>query len=426
MRRLVAPAAIGILTLGACSGSDSSGGPPTSATTDESTVASSPAETSAAETSSSVPPPEGGTSPASREFDEAHRALTRAGRVDVNASGNRIVMGEGSLLDSEPVEVRLDGSPRWLVPAGASSWLAVLDDGSGVMIEVGDDREVSVERTDGDVDPERPPLASASGVAGFEDFHDLVADPLPDTRVVATDSVLVALAAPTDRYRHAVLGDDLEASAIHVVTPSVPSVRLVELDEPDVFEAVSPMLADVNDDGADDVVVTVSNGDVGARIVAYSLDDGSVIAETEPIGLGNRWRNLLAVGPIGPAGETEIVDVRTPHIGGTLEFFRVEGDRMQLVASAQTYSTHTIGSRNLDLGIVSDADGDGRLDVVVPIQDLSELAVVTRDDEADGGTREVGRIDLGGRLATNLSADTSATGVRYAIGLESGTVLIWP
>ena len=305
----------------------------------------------------------------------------------------------------------------------------MLDDGSSVAIQVEDDGSTFVEQTTIELTADatdRPPLAMMTGLGSFEDFHDLFTDPLPDTRIVATDDALVALSGPTDRYAHGVLGDDVEASAIEMTTASDESRVLVELGAPDVFEAVSPMIADVDDDGIDEVVVTVSNGDSGARVVAYSLTDGSIVAETDPIGQGNRWRNLLAVAPIGPDGDTEIIDVRTPHIGGTLQFFRVEGSRMELVASAGTYSTHTIGSRNLDLGIVSDANGDGRLDVVLPTRDMTELAVVTRDDAAEGGTREVGRVELGGKLVTNLAAGEGPDGVGYAVGLDGGVVLIWP
>ncbi len=365
--------------------------------------------------------------PAPALFDTALEALVDSGRVDLSPTGNRVITGPGSLLDTSPLEVQLDGTPRWVLPAGQSSWLVVLDDGSSVMVDVADDgnlvaADTNIAAIPGDI----PPLATSTGVTSYADTYGLFADPLPDTRVVVADDALVALAAPTDRYAHAVLGDALEASAIAVTTAEDGSTVLVELEEPDVFEAVSPMIADVDANGTSEVVATVSNGDVGARLVAYSLEDGSVVAESEAIGLGNRWRNLLAVAPVGPNGEIEVIDIQTPHIGGILQYFRANGDQLELVASARTFSTHTIGSRNLDLGIVTDADGNGQLDVVVPTQGMDQLVAITRDDAAEGGTREVGRVDLSGTLVTNLAAAENDSGVSYAAGTSDGTLTVWP
>jgi hypothetical protein len=98
---------------------------------------------------------------------------------------------------------------------------------------------------------------------------------------------------------------------------------------------------------------------------------------------------------------------------------------LEQVASADTYSTHNIGSRNLDLGIVTDADGDGQLDVLLPIQDMTELAVVTRDPTSDTGTREVGCIELGGRVTGNIAATLTDRGVAYAVGVSDGTIRFW-
>lgn len=355
-------------------------------------------------------------------------ALTEAGRVDLGPTGNRVITGPGALLDTTPMSLELRRPAVWIVPAGPSSWIAVLDDGSGVVIQVDADGDALVETTDWELTPgetSRPPLATASGRASFDDFLGLFDDPLDDSRVVAAGDSLIALSGPTERYPHGVLGDAVEAAAIEVASAMEGARVLVELDEPDVFEAVSPMIADVDDDGTEEVVMTVSNGDVGARLAAYSLDDGSVVAESDPIGLGNRWRNLLAVAPVGPDGEVEIVDVRTPHIGGVVQFFRVVDDRMELVASAENYSTHAIGSRNLDLGIVSDADGDGRLDVVLPTRGMDEIAVITRDDGSPGGALEAGRVGLGGRMVSNLAASVSDDRVHYAVGLDDGTLLLW-
>ncbi len=254
-------------------------------------------------------------------------------------------------------------------------------------------------------------------------------DPLPDSRIVSNGVVTVALVGPSDRYAHGVLGDELEATGLGILDADGPRTT-IKIDEPDVIEAVSPMLADVDGDGTDEIVVTLSNADDGARLAAYSVA-GELVAETAAIGQGNRWRNLLAVAPIGPNGEIEVIDVRTPHIGGTLQFFQFDassgGPQLRRVAAIEQYSTHTIGSRNLDLGIVADGDGDDALDVVLPTQDLRSLAVVSRTDDDPSGAIEVGRVALGDRLTTNVAASAFGTDiVSFAVGTADGRLLVWP
>lgn len=371
----------------------------------------------------------GGAAPTAAAIE----GLLAAGRVDLSPTGNRVIEGPGSLLADEPliIDARVaDTTAVWIAPTGPSDWLVVSSDGSvDIISTVGD--EVTVEPLPtAPLDPSLgPPLVTTSAGATLVEVHDVLrsffADPLPDTRVTTDGSRLVAVGGPTDRYPHGVLGDVLEGSTIDVVDLDGGSRTPVSIDGPDVFEAISPMLADVDGDGAADAVMTVSNGETGSRLVAYDLADGSIVGESEPIGQSNRWRNLLAIAPTGPDGETEIIDILTPHIGGTLQFFQLVDGRLEQVASAGTYSTHSIGSRNLDLGIVTDADGDGRLDVLLPTQDMSELAVVTRDATADTGTREVARVALGGRLTSNVAAAVTDGGVAYAVGVSDGSVRLW-
>ncbi len=354
------------------------------------------------------------------------------GRVDLRATGNRVIEGPGAIGASAPLTVELpDGrTAAWLVPSSIEGWIAVLDNGSTVELSIDSGRTVraSTAASSGTFDPDDgPPVMVGDALVSGDTGRHLFPDPLPDTRLVTDGRHLVALGGPTERYGHAVLGDAIEASTVEVLADDGSTSTPIVIGAPDVIEAVSPMLADVDEDGSDDVVLTLSNEESGARIAAFSLD-GRPIAETDPIGTGNRWRNLLAVAPTGPGGEVEVIDVRTPHIGGILEFFRNDGDGgFELVASASGYSTHSIGSRNLDLGIVTDADGDGRLDVLLSNEERNALAVVTRDEGAEGGAREVVRIALGAALTSNVSALRHRDGgVAYAVGVADGRILVWP
>lgn len=130
--------------------------------------------------------------------------------------------------------------------------------------------------------------------------------------------------------------------------------------------------------------------------------------------------------PIGPNGEVEFIDVRTPHLGGTVEFFRREGSELVVVAARRGFTNHTIGSRNLDLGIVADADGNGQLDVVVPTDDRTGLGILRRVDSGDG-VEVIATVPLPGRLTTNVSATADeAGGLWFAAGSDDATVRIWP
>ncbi len=335
-------------------------------------------------------------------------------RTDLRASGNRVAEGVFDLAVAERLVVELEGQPVWVLPFDSDgSWYVVVDSGAAVI--VGPDGSTrSVEASSERVPPEIPTGASAAQLGLFD-------NPLPDTRVVRDGSIVAALVSPTDRYDHGVLGDDLEAAGVQLNDLCTGERVLIEVSSPDVIEGLSPLLADIDGDGETDVLVTVSNDDTGARLVAYRLD-GSLLAQSEPIGRGNRWRNQLGVAPVGPGGELEVVDVRIPHIGGVVEYFRVEGDELVLVASASEFTTHVIGSRNLDMGIVADGTGDGDLDVVVLTQDRTKLVVLERS--VDGVDLAV-EVDLGSPASTNVAVQSPVENTALAIGNQDSQLLIW-
>ncbi|MEM9488375.1 MAG: hypothetical protein AAGC55_04480, partial [Myxococcota bacterium] len=141
----------------------------------------------------------------------------------------------------------------------------------------------------------------------------------------------------------------------------------------------------------------------------------------------------LAIAPVGPGGEVEIIDVRTPHIGGTVQFFRIEGDELVRVASNSGYTSHRFGSRNLDLGVVADADGDGNLEVVVPTDRRDAIGVLRRTAGAGAGydgVEVIADVALLGRMTTNLGVrvvepDTQPR-ISFAVGTDEAVLRIWP
>jgi len=360
----------------------------------------------------------------------AGEASTGQARTDQQVTGNRVAAGCGP-LGGDVVDVEIAGTPSWVIPDpsdNGDSWFVVLDDGSVDHVIAPAGLAPSVVRgVTAPLQPGEPPAALAmdDGQVLFGSALDPAAwfeDRLPGTRVVELpDGVQAALTGPTPRYAHGVLGDELEASAITLLDTAGGST-VIEVAGSDVIEGLSPIVADLDGDGTPEIVVTVSNAEVGARLVAYGLD-GEVVAESDPIGRGYRWLHQVAAGSLGAAGEIEVVVVRTPHIGGVVETYRLIDGRLELAASQAGYSSHRLGSSNLDMALLADADGDGRLDVVVPTQDMTALGVLARTVD---GFEEVASLPLDGQLVTNVAAATDAGGnLVLAAGTDDGRLRIY-
>ncbi len=349
--------------------------------------------------------------PAPLEVDSPVGTDLVVGRPDITRQGNRVIEGRGALDRVEPVDVELPMAVRWALPvtdgADLVGWSVELETGERVLVSPNGTIESGVD----------VPVGPASGTS-----EPAIVDALPDGRTVQFDDILVALVGPTDRYPHGVLGDRIEASAVQVVDLEAGTTDTFGPEPPTVIEGLAPIVADIDGDGDPEILVTHSNGEVGAWLAVWSVE-GRPVAASAPIGRGNRWRHQLAVAALGPAGEIEIVDVRTPHIGGTVEYFRVEGPDLVPVATLAGFTSHAIGSRNLDMAVVADANGNGSLDVVLPTDDRTELAILTRTTR---GVEVVATVELDGRLTTNIGVHADRDGsLGFAAGTDEGMLHIW-
>jgi hypothetical protein len=256
-----------------------------------------------------------------------------------------------------------------------------------------------------------------------KDVFDLNA--LPDGRILFDEAgKLLLLTNSTQRYDHGVLGDKIEAAGFSLINFGLPSTRIssVQLASNQVIEGIAPIWTDLTGDGIRDIILTQSDPEVGAQIVVYS-EAGDILAHGPPIGMGYRWRHQIAVAPFSPNGELELAVVRTPHIGGVVEFYRFEDNTLNIVAEAPGYSSHSIGSRNLDTGLAGDFDGDGHFELLVPNQEHNILHAIRR---LEGGARSVWSLPLGGAYATNLVAVTLSNGkIGVGIGNENGILRLW-
>jgi hypothetical protein len=129
------------------------------------------------------------------------------------------------------------------------------------------------------------------------------------------------------------------------------------------------------------------------------------------------------VGTTGPDGEVEIIAVRTPHIGGSIEYYRLDGDNLRVIHSRPGYSTHRIGDRNLSTAVITDFTGDGIDDLLLPHQPQRSLGLVVRTRD---GSQEVARLDLPGVLTSNLAWVRTPDGAVFVFaGTADGTVTIF-
>lgn len=209
------------------------------------------------------------------------------------------------------------------------------------------------------------------------------------------------LAEPTPRYRHAALGDALEGGAL-TVEDRDGTRQTVRLPEAEVFEDLTPRLVDMDGDGADEVLVVRSHRDLGASVVVYGLDGEGRLVEkgaTPPLGLPQRWLNPVGAADIDGDGAVEVVVVETPHGGGSLQVWEWRDGGFLRGPSVGNVSNHAMRSRLLGLHAMTDVDGDGLPDVVVPDQGRKDLRIFSF---ATGRPREIATVPLAGAVATEI------------------------
>jgi len=191
------------------------------------------------------------------------------------------------------------------------------------------------------------------------------------------EAVAAWYGTPTRRYRHAILGDDIEAGSLHVALRDGRSFEF-RLPESEVFEDRTPRITDLDGDGRFEVITIRSFANAGGSVAIYGLRGGELVelAATDPIGRTNRWLNIAGIADYAGRGKPQIAYVETPHIGGTLFFVEWRGKALVPIASIAGFSNHRIGAREQDLSADIDFNADGRPDIAVPSNDRQTLRVV--------------------------------------------------
>lgn len=274
---------------------------------------------------------------------------------------------------------------------------------------------------------------------------------LPDAEPVFVGPGAVAIPVhPSLEYRHGVLGDEVEAAAVAVVSLAtletvarwdVPGRRVIEQRRLVPFPAAGRlgMVATVSGGGDGGALVVLAAGsDTGAGDTAASdATELTVVATGPGIGVENRWRHVL-----GASGR-RLYALATPHLGGPLERWTLpatsgggtdlalgdarDGAPAQLRREAFSLgvTSHTIGQRELDLGrLVPRAPGDpATLDLLaMPSRDLRTLRLIACDES---GCRASADAPLGGRLAAAPWVERDEEGdVRAWIATDDASLLL--
>lgn len=224
---------------------------------------------------------------------------------------------------------------------------------------------------------------------------------------------------PTRIYGHGILGDAIEAGALTVQTSDGTNLTF-SLPSNQVFEDRTPRLHDLDGFGRISIVTILTDVAQGASIAVFGLVEGKLElrAQTPYIGRSNRWRNIAGIEDFDGKGSSQIAEVVTPHIGGTLKFWTWSKGSLKLAGEATGFSNHFIGSREQGLSAIEDFDGDGVVDIAVPSANRMTLRLMKLDE---GEVVELAKIPMPNRIDKPIAVSTSAGRPVLTVGLEDGS-----
>lgn len=353
---------------------------------------------------------------------------------DVTPSGLRVAAryGESVSADAAPVVVRLDAERTGFLLVAPDGRLLVWDEGvlrgydvgaalsrltfpAPVTLAAKGEQKLLAVAQDGAVVLIGGLAAGAPRVISRLDAHAL-----PDSRITVGDldgdgaPEAVVLSEPTDRYAHGILGDRVEAASVTVIGLGEHRLELkgrYAPPAPAVFEDLVPILALIGGPPRPSIVLARSGNGQGTSVVALGWREGGLVLLVEGPGSGrsHRWVHVIGAADLSGGGVPEIAAVVTPHIGGVLTAYRRVDGALVRVARAAGYSSHAVGSRNLEQALIADLDGDGLPEIVVPRQGRDAVAGLELQ-----GDRFVERwaIDLKNPIHSNLAvADLDGDGL---------------
>lgn len=145
---------------------------------------------------------------------------------------------------------------------------------------------------------------------------------------------------PTTRYAHGVFGDPVEYGALVLKLKTGKILRLT-LPKSRVFEDIAPRLADLDGDGAPEVVVVETHVNKGAQLAIY--DQTGKIAATPYIGRTNRWLAPIGMADLDGDGYVELAYIDRPHLAKLLKIWRYKNGVLKFVGEAENLTNHKFG-----------------------------------------------------------------------------------
>jgi len=164
-----------------------------------------------------------------------------------------------------------------------------------------------------------------------------------------------AFAEETQEYDHGILGPvgDAKGLTIHIRRPGSAKISCpseIRLPAGEVFEDITPRLADLTGDGLPEVIVVQSDTRLGARLAVYDRR-AHLVAATPHIGRSHRWLAPLGAADLDGDGHMELAYIDRPHLARTLRIWRFENNTLTHVADQPGLTNHRIGEDHISGGI---------------------------------------------------------------------------
>ena len=166
--------------------------------------------------------------------------------------------------------------------------------------------------------------------------------------------VSASYAEPTQRYQHGVFGETEEWGAL-AFGLSDGRRMILRLPETRVFEDIAPRLADVDGDGAPEMVVVETDLSLGARLAIY--DEAGFVAATPFIGQTHRWLAPIGVADLDGDGLVELAYIDRPHLARLLRVWRFQDGTLVEVAQVEGLTNHRLGDPAISGGLRDCGEG---------------------------------------------------------------------
>lgn len=202
--------------------------------------------------------------------------------------------------------------------------------------------------------------------------------------------------AATGRYRHHIMGPVPPWAELHLGL-SDGTMRRIVLPETRVFEDMVPRLADLDGDGAPEVVVVETDIAQGAALAIYG--PAGRIAATPHIGRPQRWLAPAGIADLDGDGAIEIAYVDRPHLAKELRVWRYEDGTLTEVGRLPGVTNHAIGEAFITGGVRDCGTGP---ELVLLSADRARMLAVTFDGSVVEG-RDIGAFDDQASIAAALA-----------------------